>query len=116
MVKTHQTDEFTRYLIDRLQPMGPVIAKKMFGCYGLFIEGLMFALVADDVLYLKADKKSAAVFQANNLPPFSYSKKGKTICLNYFQSPDELLENDSELIDWANQAFSCALNSHGVSK
>ncbi len=76
----------------------------------------MFALVADDILYLKAGKKSATVFQKKGLPPFSYSKKGKTVCLNYFQSPDELLENDRELIDWANRALSCALNSHGVSK
>ncbi|WP_203301031.1 TfoX/Sxy family protein [Marinobacter sediminum] len=27
----------------------------MFGGYGIYYDGLMFALVADDVLYFKAD-------------------------------------------------------------
>ncbi len=33
---------------------GPVAVKRMFGGAGIYRDGLMFALVADDVLYLKA--------------------------------------------------------------
>ena len=39
-----------------MQTVRPVTAKAMFGEYGIFVDGLMFALIADSVIYLKIDK------------------------------------------------------------
>lgn len=41
------------HLLDQLAGAGVVTAKKMFGEYGLYLEGRMFALVCDDQLFLK---------------------------------------------------------------
>ena len=41
---------------------GTVTSRRMFGGFGVYHDGLMFALVADDVLYLKADEKSVGAF------------------------------------------------------
>ena len=35
---------------------GPVVVRRMFGGAGIYAEGTMFALVADGVIYLKADE------------------------------------------------------------
>jgi len=47
--------EFVKYLLELLEPFENVTSKSMFGGYGIFKDGLMFALVADDTLYIKTD-------------------------------------------------------------
>ena len=41
------------FLLDQLAGAGSVSAKKMFGEYGLYCDGKMFAIVADDQLFIK---------------------------------------------------------------
>ena len=43
------------YFVDQLNgaALGVITAKKMFGEYGLYLDGLMFALICDDRLFLK---------------------------------------------------------------
>jgi DNA transformation protein len=102
-------EEFITHLRDELQSIGPVAAKRLFGGYGLFLEGNMFALVADNTLYFKADDKSEHEFLAKDLPRFSYQRGGKTCYLNYYQAPEEALENRDELGFWANKAYAAAV-------
>ena len=47
MPSSPEEKEFTSYVVDLMQSIGPVNAKAMFGGYGIFLEGLMFGLVAD---------------------------------------------------------------------
>lgn len=54
--------EFAENLKEVFVLFGPVQLRRMFGGHGVFHEGLMFALVADDVLYQKADGKSSKLF------------------------------------------------------
>lgn len=43
----NQTEkEFTLYVVEMMQSIWPVQYKRMFGGYGLFLEGLMFGLIA----------------------------------------------------------------------
>jgi len=101
--------EFVSYVVDLMQSIGPVRAKAMFGGHGIFIEGLMFGLVADRVLYLKADKEIENDFLAKNLEAFTYNKKGKEYKMSYFQAPEETLEDAEEMNIWANKSYSAAL-------
>jgi len=68
---------FRDYLVDQPEPFGLIAAKRMFGGGGLFRDGTMFALIADDVLYLKADEQNQADFEDRGMGPFFY-KKSKT--------------------------------------
>ena len=65
--------EFAITLVELLAALGAVTAKRMFGGFGLYLDGLMFALIADDVLYVKADAANRAAFEARAMPPFSTS-------------------------------------------
>lgn len=83
----------------------------MFGGYGIYHDGLMFALVTDDTLYLKADDTSRQQFIDRTLTPFTYEKQGKTIQLSYYQAPEEIYDDPDEAVYWAKQAFQAALNA-----
>jgi DNA transformation protein len=83
----------------------------MFGGYGIFREGLMFGLVADDVLYLKADDQNKEDFTARGLEPFVYVKDGKPMAMSYHQAPGEALDNSDEMIFWADNAYQAAVRA-----
>ncbi len=101
--------EFVAYAVELLQGVGPAASKRMFGGHGIFIEGLMFALVADGTLYLKADDASRDAFESRGLERFTYEKRGKTFAMSYYQAPEEALESYDEMTTWGNRAFDAAL-------
>ena len=104
-----QEQEFVSYLVDLLQCVGPTIAKRMFGGHGLFIEGLMFGLIADGILYLKANEESRQEFIDKGLPAFTYLKKDKLCSLSYFQVPEESMDDPKIMEYWGNLGFRAAL-------
>ena len=103
--------EYASYVVNLMQSIGPVSAKFMFGGYGLFLEGLMFGLIADSVLYLKVDKETENEFKARGLEAFTYNKKGKEFKMSYYQAPEEALEDVEEMNLWANKAYGTALKA-----
>ena len=105
--------EFTDHLADLFEAFGPVAVRRMFGGHGVFRDGLMFALVVDDALYLKADDRSRAMFESRGLPPFEYTRKGKRISLSYHLAPGEALDDPLTLAEWARPAFDAALRARG---
>jgi len=103
--------EFVSYVVDLMQSVGPVCAKGMFGGHGMFLDGLMFALIAKSTLYLKADKESKSEFKDKGLDAFTYNKKGKEFSMSYYRAPEEAIE-DSEIMNlWANKAYDAALRA-----
>lgn len=103
--------EFSRFIVELMQSIGPVNAKAMFGGYGIFLNGLMFGLIADSVLYLKIDPETETEFTAKGLEPFTYSKKGKEFKMSYYQAPEEVLEDSDAMHLWASKAYGAALRS-----
>lgn len=58
----------------------------------------MFAIVVDDVLYLKADETSQRTFEGEGMGPFTYRPAGKgTVAMRYWEVPPRLLEESEEL-------------------
>jgi len=111
MVFTDDQNQNITYLLELMQSVGEVYARPMFGGHGVFLDKLMFGLIADGVLYLKADAESRITFEQRHLPAFSYMKKGKAFSLGYFQAPESALEDPDEMARWAQQAYSVALKA-----
>lgn len=103
--------EFIAYVVDLMQGIGPVTARGMFGGHGIFLNGLMFGLIADSVLYLKVDKDSEPAFREKGLEAFSYNKKGKQYRMSYYQAPEEVFEDLDEMNSWAKKAYKAADNA-----
>lgn len=102
---------FKNYIVELMQSIGLVSAKAMFGGYGIFLNGVMFALIADRVLYFKVDSISEGKFKAKGLEPFTYSKQGKSFKMSYYQAPEETLEDIKEMKSWAQKAYDSALRA-----
>ena len=111
MPASNKEKEFVSYVVELMQSIGPVKAKGMFGGHGIFLEGLMFGLVADSDLYLKVDKETEREFKVRGLEAFTYNKKGKEFKMSYYQAPEEVLEDVEEMNSWATKAFSAALRT-----
>jgi DNA transformation protein len=111
MPTTKKEKEFVSYVVDLMSSIGPVHAKCMFGGHGIYLEGLMFALVADSVLYLKSDEELENEFKEKGLEAFTYNKKGKEYKMSYYQAPEEALEDGEEMNLWANKAYGVALKA-----
>lgn len=111
MPVSKQDKEFVSYVVDLMQTIGPVHAMSMFGGHGIYLESLMFGLVADGILYLKSDKETENEFKAKGLEAFTYNKKGKEYKMSYYQAPEEALEDSEEMNAWAHMAYDAALRA-----
>jgi DNA transformation protein len=101
--------EFATHATELLSSVGCVVARRMFGGHGLYCEGTMFALIADDVLYLKVDEGNRAEFERAGATPFVYEARGKRAVMSYFRAPDGVLESTELARPWARSAYAAAL-------
>ena len=108
--------EFVEYLVEVFQHFGTVRARRMFGGYGVYHDDLMFGLVADDVLYLKADNQSAKLFEDKGLEQFEYVKNGKSMKMSYYMAPEEIFDDPDVAKEWADRAYEAALRSRKPAK
>ena len=60
---------YRSFIQDLLADFGPVSIRHMFSGAGIYADGVMFAILAEDTLYLKADEVSARAFAARSLSP-----------------------------------------------
>ena len=67
---------FVEFVLEQLEPVGAITPKRMFGGVGIYAGDLFFALLADDVLYLKADDSNRADFEAAGAGPFPLRRSG----------------------------------------
>lgn len=107
--------EFRDYLIDMLRPLGPVTARAMFGGGGLYLDGVIFAIVFDDVLFLKADDETKAAFEDRGMTPITYEREGRDelVEMSYWEAPSELLDDPDALCEWAERAWRTARRVSG---
>jgi len=108
--------EFASYVVDLMQSIGPVTSKYMFGGVGIFLEGLMFGLIADNELYLKVDEDNLADFEELGLSAFSFAKDGKEFKMGYFQAPEEAMEDIEMMNQWATKAYGAAIRAAAKKK
>ena len=72
----------------------------MFGGFGVFDDGLMVAIAAGGVVYMKADAETAPVFEDAGLEPFSYTAKGHEKALGYRRLAEAAFDDPDELNRW----------------
>ena len=103
------SEGFQEFVKDQLAGFGPVAIRRMFGGAGVYAGEVMFALIADDTLYLKADGTTAPAFEAEGMAAFTYTAKGrKPVSMSYWEVPPRLLEEPDELAIWAREAYEIA--------
>ena len=80
----------------------------MFGGHGVYLDGLMFALIASDTLYLKVDDGNRDRYEALGIMSFRPSAD-RPMTMSYYPPPEDVFEDEEMLADWARAAFEAAL-------
>jgi DNA transformation protein len=98
--------------MELLGPFGTVRTRRMFGGYGVYLDGLMFAIVSGDALYLKADPMNRVEFEQAGCEIFGYARKGRRATLGFFRAPDDAMESAELMLPWARTAYAAALRAN----
>lgn len=99
---------FADHAVELLTALGPVRSRGMFGGFGIYLDDVMFGLVAHDRLYLKIDDETRERFREAGGEPFSYEGKDKPIEMSYWTPPDEAADDPEALLPWAELALEAA--------
>lgn len=90
------------WLADELAPLGALSSRRMMGGHTLYLGGTVFAIIAGDELWFKADAASDAVWDEAGCPRFTYQMgEGRTGTMNYRRAPDEVHDDTEALLRWA---------------
>lgn len=102
--------EFLDHISDQLRGFGPVTVRRMFSGAGLFRGGLMFGLIARDVLHFKVGDANRGAYLAAGSKPFTYRRLGSDASLtSYYEVPAAVLDESDVLVEWARAAHAAAL-------
>jgi len=104
------TEGFLEYIVEQLRGAGTVTTRKMFGGAGVYIDGIITGLVADDILYLKVDDGNRGDFESQGMAPFQ-PFEDKPYSMSYYEVPPEVLEDPEELCMWAARSIEASLRS-----
>ena len=67
--------DFVDYVAEQLREAGVIRAKRMFGEYGLYCDGIFFAVICDDQLFVKPTSQGEAAFpRLPKVPPYEGAK------------------------------------------
>lgn len=67
--------DFVQYIVDQCSRAGKVTARKMFGDYGIYLDGKIFGLICDNGLYIKPTDAGRRLLRNEDLrPPYPGAK------------------------------------------
>jgi DNA transformation protein len=104
-------NEFVDYVVELMADWATVSVRKMFGGYGMYREGLMFALIVEDELFFKTDTNNVVQFERAGSHPFVYQSQARTVQLSYWSAPAASLDSPAEMGGWCRSAYGSALRA-----
>ncbi len=108
---------FGAWVREHLADLGPIEIKPMFGAASVYADGLIFALLDDGVIWLKADDENRAALEAAGARQITYaSKDGKVMAMPYWSLPDSALDDADEAVRWARSSLEAARRKAALKK
>lgn len=105
---------YIAYLLELLSPLGAASARRMFGGWGIYVDGAMVGLAADETFYLKTDEQSRPAFEAAGSAPFVFESKNKTVSTSYWSAPEQAMDAPDAMRPWAQLALDAAVRKAAV--
>lgn len=104
---------FNEFVRELFAGMGAIQVKRFFGGAGAYAGGVMFALISDDVIYLKTDEALKAALEAEGCGPFIWRPRsgkyaGQALPLSYWRLPEAAMDDPDLAADWGRKALSVA--------
>ena len=101
--------EYLDFVLEKLSPISDIKSRAMFGGYGIFHEGLMFALISEDTLYFKVNRTNRHIYEEARSQPFPHG-------ISYWEVPTDVLEDNTRLHEFAKISIEIAQESARTKK
>lgn len=89
--------EFVEYVAEQLSAAGEITYRKMFGEYGMYLDGKIFAVICDDQLFIKVTETGRKIApQLTLAPPYESAK-------DYFLFED--IDDKEFLVDFVKKTW-----------
>ena len=100
------TTEYTQYVLELLEPIGPLRISRFFGGVGIYSGPAQFAMIMGNSLYFVVDDSTRPKYETAGMEPFSYTtKKGRIHVRRYFELPEDVLTDSEKLKAWAHESI-----------
>jgi DNA transformation protein len=101
---------------EALEPLGMVTMRRMMGAAILYLDGMLFA-VLDDQIWFKADADSAATWDGAGCGRFIFtSKDGRVETMDYRRAPDDVYDDAEAMQHWARLALEASTRAAAKKK
>jgi DNA transformation protein len=116
------SSDFAEYCCELLSGVGSTTAKRMFGGYAIYVQGVSVAWLLDmekgnnAKMYLKASDETREQFESAGCQRFVYDMKGVAKSVNYYTAPDDAMESPDAMLPWARLALNAALDAKAKAK
>ena len=108
---------FGDWVREHLAGLGPIEIKPMFGGASVYADGLIFALLDDGVIWMKADDGNQPALEAAGARQISYTAKGgKVMLMPYWSLPDSAVDDPDEAVAWARSSLEAARRKAALKK
>ena len=101
------SQEYREFVLEQLGRVAPVTSRAMFGGVGIYSDGLFFALMDNDTVYLKVDDGNRGDFERVGMGPFRPFGDDQHV-MQYYELPADLLEDAEALRPWVDGALAVA--------
>jgi len=101
------SNSFLLHAVASMSHIAPISYRRIFNGYGIYHEGVQFAIIINDRLYFRADEASRGLYLAKRMTAFLPSTVGVGES-NFFQLPEDVLTHPAELIFWMRIAVESA--------
>lgn len=99
-------ESFAAFVLDQLEGLEGVSARRMFGGHGLYLGEGFFGIIHDGRLYFRTDAASRPGYEKAGMRPFS--PNAKQTLRNYLEVPADVIESPRRLREWALRAATAA--------
>ncbi|PQJ82060.1 TfoX/Sxy family protein [Polaribacter glomeratus] len=101
--------DYLDFILDQLSNWKTVNTKRMFGCVGLYADGLMFGIIAKETIFFKVDQTNKEQYLnagSETLKLF----KNNSIVASFYEVPIEIIENADQFVLWAEASLNIQKN------
>lgn len=96
--------DYLNFVLDQLSNWKTVNTKRIFGCIGLYAEGLMFGIIAKEIVYFKVDQTNKNNYLKAGSETLKLFKNNSSVA-SFYEVPIAILEDADNFINWANQSL-----------
>ena len=109
--------DFGEWVREHFHALGRLEIKRMFGGAGVYASCVMFAVLDDGVVWLKADDDLSAALEAEGARPFTYpTRTGRSVSLGFWSLPEAAVDDPDLATEWARRSLDVALRKAAEKK